>query len=82
MATYVIAGNYEEYKTWLWFQKGFRNNPEYIYVDDINKLRGVRGKDLILIGQYWKNKAYQSDQFEFISKDFVIIAPSNTKGGD
>lgn len=64
----VIAGDYQQYKRWLWFHKNFKGFEECRYVDSVDKLRGYTGDkaEIILEGEYWKNPAYKSEELKYL----------------
>jgi hypothetical protein len=47
---FVVAGNYGQYKYWL-SQKGYMAH-EYIYVSDVNMMRGIENPTGFFVGTY------------------------------
>jgi hypothetical protein len=47
---YIIAGNYAQYRAWL-FQKGY-SPSEYVYVSTTDTLRGVSNPHGFFVGTY------------------------------
>lgn len=80
----VIAGDYRQFQNWFSFQKRLKGFENCKYIDSIDALYGYepKGIKIILIGEYWKNRAYNSDRFQWLSKDCIVIKPSPQTGGE
>ena len=51
---YIVAGNYAEYQAWL-KEKGF-TPQEYVYVDNVNTLRGTANPHGFYVGSWERRK--------------------------
>ena len=55
----ILAGNYEQYKTWC--KKRYLNLDEYIYISEPKDIKGIHNVPVYYVGQYWDNCLYKSE---------------------
>ena len=48
----VIAGNYRQYKNWLFEKK--QSNLDYKYISKIEDITGFHNLPILLIGTWWE----------------------------
>lgn len=50
----VIAGNYQQFREWL--RETGTNPRDARFVDRMEQVKGMRGAEIILYGEYWQNE--------------------------
>ena len=50
---YIIAGNYDQYKQWIW-ERGLYGNKDFVFVAAADAFRGVRNPHGRLIGTWYE----------------------------
>jgi len=73
----VIAGNYRQYQLWYMTHKRLKGYEDCRYIDNIDKLCGYSPNkvEIVLEGEYWRNPAYKSPRYQYLSENLVIIKP-------
>ena len=73
----VIAGDYRQYQIWYEFHKRLKGYENCRYIDDPRRLYGYRSEDIEIIGvgEYWKNPAWESQRVQFLAYDLPKQPP-------
>lgn len=73
----VIAGDYGQYKLWYETHKRLKGFEDCRYINEIEKLYGYQPNkvEIVLVGKYWKNPAYNSPRYQYLGGDLVVIKP-------
>lgn len=60
----IIAGNIQQAK--LYAHDNNIERHEWIYADNEDRIRGLRGVEIIRAGSYWENPIVESDRLKEI----------------
>jgi hypothetical protein len=72
----IIAGTYAQYRDWL-VQHGASSRAA-VFIDNEDKLRGCDPEcdEIVLVGTYWDNPAYQSAQYLYLTNTRLMALAS------
>jgi hypothetical protein len=60
----VFAGDYRQYTDWIRETKTSERDARYI--DRIEKVMGMRGAEIVLVGEHWRNPVLQQYEMAYI----------------
>ena len=76
----VIAGSVRQFDSWCTSKN--RNRELYRYVYKPEHLIGYRDAVIYLVGTYWDNEAYLSDEYMMLIKRGALVYECQFKEGD
>jgi len=58
MKTIILAGNHKQYSDWLYDNNvlpDLKKLKNYVFGNDVDKIRGIRAKEILVIGTFWED---------------------------
>lgn len=69
----IITGTIDQYLSWLREKK--EKQDDWVYGSCRERVLGIRGKKLVLTGQYWLNEVYRSNEFIYLQQGNELYTP-------